>query len=138
MLKLLYQGQGMRTDVLLAKGGEVVTVNRHGDEGADKGYDVAWAMCEVNGKEGWLPRRYLTALQRASCAECKNLFGPQNRARSCHECNRSVCSICGENFVVKAKRGQTRSAFFCLPCARPMVAGRPGDSELTAEFFEPK
>ena len=59
-----FKGQGMRSDVLLAKGGEVVTVTRHGAEGADKGYDVAWAMCEAGGKEGWLPRRYLTTLSR--------------------------------------------------------------------------
>lgn len=97
--------QGMRTDVVLAKGGEVVTVNSHGEEGGEKGYDAAWAMCEVNGKEGWLPRRYLTALSRAACAECRCTFGPQNRARTCHECARIVCSLCGESFLLKVWHG---------------------------------
>jgi hypothetical protein len=66
-----FKGQGMRTDVLLAKGGDLVNVSRHGEEGGDKGYDRAWAMCEINGKEGWMPRRYLTALERSTCNECK-------------------------------------------------------------------
>ena len=87
--------------MVLAKGGEVVTVHSHGEEGGQKGYDAAWAMCEVGGKEGWLPRRYLTALSRAACAECKCAFGPQNRARTCHECGRTVCSMCGESFLLK-------------------------------------
>jgi hypothetical protein len=93
----------MRTDVLLAKGGEVVTVSKHGDENGEKGYDAAWAMCESAGREGWLPRRYLTALSRAACAECKSSFGPQNRARTCHECARTVCSLCGESFLLKVR-----------------------------------
>jgi hypothetical protein len=93
--------KGMRTDVVLAKGGEVITVNSHGEEGGEKGYDAAWAMCEVGGKEGWLPRRYLTALSRAACADCRCTFGPQNRARTCHECSRTVCSMCGESFLLK-------------------------------------
>ena len=76
-----FKGQGMRTDVLLAKGGDLVTVNRHGEESGDKGYDRAWAMCEINGKEGWMPRRYLTALERSTCNECKVRPGPDPGVR---------------------------------------------------------
>ena len=125
----------MRTDVLLAKGGDVVTVSRHGEADGDKGYDVAWAWGELAGREGWLPRRYLTTLERATCSECKCLFGPQNRARTCRECSRAVCALCGESFVLKAKRGQAQAAFLCIPCARPMVTGRAADADL-GEFFK--
>ncbi len=121
----------MRTDVLLAKGGEVVTVNKHGDEGADKGYDAAWAMCESGGKEGWMPRRYLTALSRATCAECKNSFGPQNRARTCHECNRTVCSLCGESFLLKVSGAESQEVLYSGLIGMFVVAPRTRQSRFS-------
>lgn len=73
----------------------------------------------------WLPSRYVIPVPpKNTCPECRNLYGPDNRVRHCTECDRDVCSLCGESFMVKVKRGQAKSAWICFPCAQPLVKGK--------------
>ena len=101
-----------------------MTVQRKGEPDGERGYDDKWVFCklEEGGKEGWLPLRYLLPVPPKSyCAVCKNLYGASHRLRHCTECDKDVCSQCGEKFILKSETGQKESRYVCTVCSAPLA-----------------